>query len=414
MLARPHPVSARDTTTTFGRSTIEPSLAWLLQPVTVQTFLDEIWGTKHHHVKRCCAGYFDSLLQSSSAIEQLLERYRREPSALRLVQGKDRKTGADSYRLVDGSLDVDGIRRDFADGYTIVIDGVERYVRAIASLTQAIEVELNFPVQVNAYITPPASQGLVPHYDDHDVLILQMLGSKTWHLYDGVVPPREIQRDKDKAIQADDLAPPTDLCIEAGDVLYLPRGRVHAAETNSEPSVHLTLGIHAPTLLMLAVGALYAQSFHDDRLNAQLPPRHLNDADVTSALGDLLSDAVATAEDPRAIAGGLDALADVLVRRGKCPPIGPISHSTNIDGQTLVQKYQPLYSRVKAVDGGVALQFATLSVGAGADHEAALLFISGSTKPFRVRDLPHLPTRQQIELVRSLIVSGFLVRLPDD
>ena len=59
-----HTRSARDTTTTFGRSTIEPSLAWLLQPVTVQTFLDEIWGTKHHHVKRCCAGYFDSLLQS--------------------------------------------------------------------------------------------------------------------------------------------------------------------------------------------------------------------------------------------------------------------------------------------------------------------------------------------------------------
>jgi ribosomal protein L16 Arg81 hydroxylase len=414
MLARPHTVSKCDTTTRFGRSTIEPSLAWLLAPVTVQTFLDEIWGARHHHVKRCRAGYFDSLLQSSSAIEQLLERYQRDPSALRLVRGKDRKTGADCYRLADGRLDADGIRRDFADGYTIVIDGVERYVRAIASLTQAIEVELNFPVQVNAYITPPASQGLVPHYDDHDVLILQMLGSKTWHLYDGVVPPREIQRDKDKAIQADDLAPPQDLLLQAGDVLYLPRGRVHAAETNSEPSVHLTLGIHAPTLLMLAVGALYSQSFQDDRLNAQLPPRHLDDADVTSALGDLLRDAVATAEDPRALAGGLDALADVLVRRGRCPPIGPISHTLNMDGHTRVRKYQPLYSRVKSVDGGVALKFATLSVGADPDHEAAMRFISKSIEPFRVCDLPNLAAQQQIELVRSLIVSGFLVRLPDD
>jgi ribosomal protein L16 Arg81 hydroxylase len=414
MLARPHCVQSRDTTTTFGRSTIEPSLAWLLAPVTVQTFLDEIWGARHYHVKHRCAGYFDGLLQSSSAVEQLLERYRQDPSALRLVRGKDRKRAADSYRLFDGSLDIDGVRNDFAKGYTIVIDGVERYVRAVGALSHSIEVELNFPVQVNAYVTPPASQGLVAHYDEHDVLILQVLGSKTWHLYDGVVPPREIQRDKDTAVAIDELSPPTDLRMEAGDVLYLPRGRVHAAETNSEPSIHLTVGIHAPTLLMLAVGALYAESFHDDRLNAQLPPRHLDDADVTSAVGDLLRDAVATAEDPRAIAGGLDALADVLVRRGKCPPIGPISHSANIDGQTLVQKYQPLYSRVKAVDGGVALQFATLSVGAGADHEAALQFISSSTKPFRVRDLPGLGTQQQIELVRSLIVSGFLVRLTDD
>ena len=46
----------------------------------------------------------------------------------------------------------------------------------------------------------------------------------------------------------------------------------------SEPSIHLTVGIHAPTALTLAIGALYSLSFHDDRLNARLPPRHLDDA----------------------------------------------------------------------------------------------------------------------------------------
>ena len=279
-------------------------------------------GGNAHHVKRCCAGYFDSLLPGSSAIEELLELFRREPSAVRLVRGKT-KSGPDSYRLVDGSLDLVRIRNDFADGYTIVLDGVERYVRAIASLAHSIEVELNFPVQVNAYITPPASQGLVPHYDDHDVLILQIQGSKIWHLYDGAdVPPHEMQRDKNKAVAIDGLPLPTDLRLEVGDVLYLPRGRVHAAETTSEPSVHLTVGIHPPTVLTLAIGALYSQSFHDDRLNAYLPPRHLDDADVQATLGVLLRDAVKAVEDPSAIARGLDALADVLVRRGRCPPIG--------------------------------------------------------------------------------------------
>ena len=334
---------------------------------------------------------------------------------MHLVRGKDRKSGSDSYRLVDGSLDLAGIRNDFADGYTIVLDGVERFVRAIASLSHSIEVELNFPVQVNAYITPPESQGLVPHYDDHDVLILQIQGSKTWHLYEGLdVPPHEMQPEKDKAVAIDGLPLPTDLRLEAGDVLYLPRGRVHAAETNSEPSAHLTVGIHPPTMLMLAIRALYSQRFHDDRLNSYLPPRHLDDADVQATLGVLVRDAVNAVEDPSAIARGLDALADVLVRRGRCPPIGPISNAAGIDGQTVVRKYQPLYSRVKAVADGVALQFASLSVGAGPDHEAAMQFISRSTEPFRVRDLPGLNAQQQIELARSLIVSGFLVRLPDD
>ena len=182
---------------------------------------------------------------------------------MRLVRGEDKKD-PNSYRLVDGSLDLVGIRNDFADGYTIVLDGVERYVRAIASLSHSIEVELNFPIQVNAYITPPESQGLVPHYDEHDVLILQILGSKTWHLYDGVdVPPHEIERARQGGCDAATSASPTDLRLEVGDVLYLPRGRVHArGDRPRSHRIHLTVGIHAPTVLMLADrGAPFAE-FH--------------------------------------------------------------------------------------------------------------------------------------------------------
>ena len=380
----------------------------------METFLDEIWTATHCHVKRHSAGYFDSLVHAGSAVEELLELFRREPSAVRLMRGNDKKSGSDSYRLADDSLDLVGIRTDFADGYTIVLDGVERYVRAIASLAHSIEVELNFPIQVNAYITPPASRGLVPHYDDHDVLILQIQGSKIWRLYNGVdMPPREMQR-HDKAVPTDRLALPTDLRLEVGDVLYLPRGLVHAADTDAESSIHLTVGIHTPTALTLAIGALYSLSFHDDRLNAQLPPRHLDDPDVQASLGVLLRGAVSAIEDPSAVAGGLDALADVLVRRGRCPPIGPISNATGVDEQTPVKKYQPLYSRVQTVADGVALQFASLSINAGPDHKAALEFMSKSTEPFRVGDLPGLRAEQQIELARSLIVSGFLVRLPDN
>ena len=391
----------------------EFSLAWLLHPISVETFLAEIWAKTHYHVARHCADYFETVLPGPSLTEDLVAAFCQESSALRLMRETDKK-GADSYQLDDGSLDLVGIRNDFADGYTIVLDGVERHIRAIAALSQSIEVELNFPVQVNAYITPPRSQGLVPHFDDHDVLILQIQGSKTWHIYEGVdVPPREIQREKDKAVGIEDLPSPIDLQLEAGDVLYLPRGKVHEAETNSEPSIHLTVGVHAPTALMLAVGALYAQSFHDDRLNAQLPPRHLDDADQRAALDALMRDTVKTVEDPSALARGLDTLADVLVRRGRCPPVGPILNAVGIDEQTLVRKYQPLYSSVKAEPGGVTLQFASLSVGAGPDHKAAMEFVSRSTEPFRVGDMPELSERQQIELARSLIVSGFLVRLED-
>jgi hypothetical protein len=365
----------------------EFSLAGLLAPLSVETFLDEIWALDHHHVKRGCPGFFDALLPGPSTVDALLELFRQEPSAVRLVRGRDKK-GSDNYQLVDGSLDLVGIRNDFADGYTIVLDGVEQYVRAVGTLARSLEVELNF---------------------------LQVQGSKIWHLYIGADrPPREIQRDTEKAVAVEGLPAPTDVHLEAGDVLYVPRGRVHAAETASEQSVHLTVGIHAPTVLMLAMGALYSQSFRDDRLNARLPARHLDDADLYATVRGLVREAAGTVEDPSAMAGGLGLLADTLVRRGRCPPVGQIASGNAIDGQTRVAKYQPLYSRVKAVDVGVVLQFASLSINAGADHEAALRFVSSSTGPFRVGELPGLRAGQQTDLARTLIVSGFLVRLPDD
>ena len=74
-------------------------------------------------------------------------------------------------------------------------------------------------------------------------------------------------------------------------------------------------------------------------------------------------------------------------------------------------KYQPLYSRVTVVAGGVVLQFAQLSMPAASDNESAMVFLSSSTEPFRVRELPGLLATQQIELARTLIASGFLVRL---
>ena len=392
---------------------LEFSLAWLLHPLTVESFLNEIWGTTHYHVSRYCPGYFDGLLDGSASVDELLGLFRPDLSLVCLVRENDKKDPY-VYRLANGGFDAAGIGKDFADGYSIVLDSIHRYVRAIASLLHAIEVELNFATQVNAYFTPPQSQGFVAHYDDHDALILQIRGSKIWHLYDGAdVAPHEMVRQEPVVAAA--LPSPTDVRLEAGDVLYLPRGRVHAAEATPELSVHLTLGLHAPTLLTLVTRMLDSLSHSDDRAHTQLPPRYLNDPDARASLGVLVHNIVEALERPSVIAEGLGSLEDELVKRGQSPPVGQaISTAVGIDGQTRVVKYRPLYSRVTDTSDGVALHFAQLVVTADPDHKDALVFLSKSTEPFRICDLPGLSATQQTELARTLIVNGFLVRLPDD
>ncbi|MEZ0366153.1 cupin domain-containing protein [Mycobacterium sp. pUA109] len=389
--------------------TVEFSLAWLLHPLPVQTFLDEIWGATHHHVPRGCAGYFDRLLHGPTAVDELLEYVRPEPSTVRLVKrGEDME--AASYRSADGSLDLDRVRAAVADGYTIVLNALDGYVRTIGTLTHGIEVELNFPTRVNGYVTPPESRGFVPHYDPHDVLILQIQGSKLWHVSSGaaVAPHEMLGRDVTPELES-----PIELCLNAGDVLYLPRGLVHGAETQSEQSVHLTVGIHAPTVLTLLTHVLQSLSARDDRVHTRLPPRHLDDAELRASLGDLVREVARSIDDPRVIGGALDTMEEILVQRGRCPPVGQISNAVGIDANTRVVKYRPLYSRVVSVPDGVALQFTQVSIKVAADHQPAMLFLSRNAEPFRVRDMPGLTAAQQIELARTLITTGFLMRLSE-
>lgn len=390
----------------------ESALAWLLAPVTVQTFLDEIWGTGLHHIGRGARGYFDTLLAEQTAAEQLLAALRTEPSAVRLVRGADHGDPAD-YQLADGTLDLARIRAALDSGYTIICNNIERFVRAMTSLTHSVEVELNFPTHVNAYITPPGSTGFLPHYDHHDVLVLQVQGSKTWYFYgEDPVPPHLMQQLHE--VDSADLPAPSSLQLASGDTLYLPRGQVHSAETTSALSVHLTVGIHVPTVLTLLTHALHLLSLRDDRIHTRLPARHLDDPQLRVDLDALMHQAVAAVTSPESITEGLGAMQDLLVRRGRCPVVGQVSDTVGIDGETLVRKCQPLYSRVIDTDHGVGLQFAQLLVRAGPDHEAAMRFLSACRQPFRVGDLPGLTAAQQTELARSLIMSGFLIRLPAD
>lgn len=388
----------------------EAPLAWMLAPVTVPAFLDELWGAAPHHIARGRPDYFDRLLGGPLARDELLAALATEPSAVRLVRGADHLE-PEQYTLPDGTLDVARVRAAAHSGYTIVCNNIEKYLRTMSMLTHGVEVELNFPTHVNAYVTPPAATGFLPHYDHHDVLVLQIQGSKTWYFYgDDPVPPHRMQQMYE--VDPADLPDPTNLRLEAGDTLYLPRGRVHSAETGGEPSVHLTVGVHVPTVLTLLTHALHLLSLRDDVVHTRLPARHLDDPQVRAGLNTLIHAGLSAVESPESLTEGLGAMQDFLVRRARCPVVGQVADTVGLDAETWVRKQQPLYSRVTTTADGVGLQFAQLIVTARPDHEAAMRFVSGRTDPFQIGELPGLAVAQQIELVRSLIMSGFLVRPP--
>jgi ribosomal protein L16 Arg81 hydroxylase len=391
----------------------DPIADWLFHPLPADSFLADFWAKEHHVIRRDDPGYFADLF-SAKALEEFLEYGRPDPAGVRMVKGKEKKD-LQSYRLGNGAIDMVALRNDFAAGFTIILNGLERYVGAVAALARGLEVELNFETQVNAYITPPGSQGFLPHYDDHDVVVLQIQGSKRWHIYEqeGDVPASELQQRE--IFVGEGLSPATQLKLTAGDVLYVPRGRIHAAETLDETSIHLTLGIHPPNMLELVKAALDTMVIRDDRMLERLPPRYLNDPAQRARLAELARDLVASIDD-RAIGDAVGTIEDSLLRRGRCPPAGrlvaDVTGSGAITQASRLGRNQPLYARVLALGGGVGLQFAQTLVTADASHRDAMLFLSRQRDPFQVAEIPGISAEERTELARKLLVDGFLVQMP--
>lgn len=146
-------------------------------------------------------------------------------------------------------LSPDKITALIEDGATAVINAIECYAPPIRKLVRNIAAEENELVQANCYFTPKSSSGFGPHYDSHDVYILQVEGSKEWNIFGTTFPsPLESQ-------PSSSLVAPTEIMnritTERGDLLYIPRGVWHSASTKNVDSLHLTLGTYRLTRIDL-------------------------------------------------------------------------------------------------------------------------------------------------------------------
>lgn len=130
-------------------------------------------------------------------------------------------------RAGEASVNTAAVMGHFDDGATIVLESLHRYWQPLADFCRDLELALGHRLQVNAYITPPGSQGFDVHRDSHDVFVLQVSGKKHWIVHD--------RSSDDRVLIDQDL--------EAGMLLYIPKGFPHAAVAGDMASAHLTVGI---------------------------------------------------------------------------------------------------------------------------------------------------------------------------
>lgn len=218
----------------------------------------------------------DTLLQTTRAPGFRLVRDGRV-----LPRAASTRTGTVGGVRVTDLPDVGAIHEQFRAGATVVLQGLNRSHPPIARLCRGLERILTYPVQANAYLTPPSAAGLDVHHDTHDVLALQLHGTKRWTTWTPAV--RDPLPGQGWRGEVDALGEPTiDTDLRPGDLLYLPRGTLHAARTPASPSLHLTIGLRAPTAHDL-LRQLLRRARDEPAFRVALPPGYARDPAASTA-----------------------------------------------------------------------------------------------------------------------------------
>lgn len=128
-------------------------------------------------------------------------------------------------------------------GATAVLFGIDDSFPHLSEVAELVEATAGVRSGINAYVSVgDRSLGFGAHWDDHDVLVVQVQGTKTWALHRPLLPAPM------RGVVADEVggAPHRTVDLEPGDLLYVPRGWGHRVTGRSGVSIHYTFPLRTP------------------------------------------------------------------------------------------------------------------------------------------------------------------------
>jgi len=189
-----------------------------------------------------------------------------------------------------GKVDLQQLWMRYHDGQTVVYEGAHHHLNVFSTLARLLSLATSRSVHANLYLTPAWSRGYNLHYDVHDVIVLQLDGTKTWRIYakPASVPdhPASFNPDTPHDVLAETLI--DEKTLEPGDCLYLPAGFPHIARTTGDASLHVTFGLRAITIFDILLRALSTDHNRMGILREPAPANLLSDPTSIQAIaGDI-------------------------------------------------------------------------------------------------------------------------------
>lgn len=391
-----------------------------IAPMTPEAFFADVFERRHMVIHRQDSGYFRDLL-SVADIDAVLTGTMLPEAEMNMVN-TGRPIPAERYTTAAGHVDPVRAAQEFAGGGTIILPGLQRRLPKLAAYCRALEQVFTCDLQTNIYFTPDNAQGFRTHYDSHDVIVLQVHGSKTWKIYQSEIElPLRSQPFSPEGFTAGPVI--DEFVLHAGDMAYVPRGMVHDAIATTEMSLHITTGLLGHAWVDLLLEAVAAVAREDIELRRGVPPGlGLDGFDKGAAVQtfrDLMARAAAQISPERILKGFG---ADFRARRAPVVPgqflqqagAGLIGPDTRVDRRPgLIFAVLPVRSgNGKGAVDGVGLSVYGSEVMFPLHAEGALRDALARPGAFAPRDLAgDLDDAGKTVLVRRLVREGVLHRV---
>jgi hypothetical protein len=379
----------------------------ILEPLTVDQFLNEILGKRFVKIAGENSSYRASLLGSDPE-RVILDAFRDVAPFIGFHAASPTEPPPAIEAVADSRAFRAKIDAFHSRGYTVRIPQPRGVSPKLDELMRSLEFFFHQPASAEIFWSRGDAKA-PPHYDDYDLIAIQLKGRKRWFIS---TDPSELPN----IWSHDRMGPPSlarhaEVEVGPGDLLYLPRGTGHRVDALAD-SLHLSIGFVPLTLRDAVQAALDHYSDLDRPLrepvgvhvdsgigNADVATLQLNIRDSVARLM-LLCDSqefIAQAMQHRSSR----AIGDLkspksLKHSGGVLPGSVVRHSPSIMAHVMVDGERIVFSH----PGG------RIYIHRGV--ERSVRFIA-STPEFKVRDIPgEIGDDIRVALVDKLLSSGFL------
>jgi Cupin superfamily protein len=228
-------------------------------------------------------------LMTWDALCEIVERERYFAQNLRVTL--DGKNVLPILFAKDGKVVPERIASFDRQGASFIVNHLELFVPELRALGLDVGARLMADVEIGAISTTGRGGAIKLHYDDSDVLVLQLCGNKRWRIYGNPVayPVPGL------AEQKEPKGPPVfDEVLHEGDLLCVPSGYWHHCENGDGRSLHLGLMAH-PFCGVRAVRSALRQVIEEEMFRmplarfATVEERTAHEAALKARLLDIIS-----------------------------------------------------------------------------------------------------------------------------